>query len=104
MSAAVLTPEAADRLAKLCGMFGSNHDGERAAAALKADQLVRQNGLTWHDVIVMPRHEAPRDHGWRHGILLSRASTETQCEGMRVHPLDAPLGGRTHREAAEMVG
>jgi hypothetical protein len=39
-----------DRLAKLCGMFGSAHAGERAAAAAKADQLVRNLGLTWFDV------------------------------------------------------
>jgi hypothetical protein len=32
-------------------MLGSEHDGERAAAALKADQLVRSRGLTWQQVI-----------------------------------------------------
>jgi hypothetical protein len=40
------------RLAKLCGMLGSAHDGERAAAALKADQLVRAHGLTWGQLLV----------------------------------------------------
>jgi hypothetical protein len=39
------------RLAKLCGMFGSDHDGERATAALKADRLVRALGLTWCEVL-----------------------------------------------------
>jgi hypothetical protein len=48
------TSDEATRLAKLCGMFGSDHDGERAAAAAKADQLVRERGLRWHDVIVIP--------------------------------------------------
>lgn len=43
-----------DRLRKLCGMLGSAHDGERAAAALKADQLLRDSGLTWRDVIRLP--------------------------------------------------
>ena len=47
----MLPATAIDRLVKLCGMFGSAHDGERAAAALKADQLVRNNGCTWSDVI-----------------------------------------------------
>jgi hypothetical protein len=40
-----------ERLAKICGRLGSVHDGERAAAALKADQLVRGLGLTWREVL-----------------------------------------------------
>ena len=40
-----------ERLTKLCGMFGSNHAGERANAAAAADRLVRQAGLTWHDIV-----------------------------------------------------
>ena len=43
--------------AKLCGMFGSAHAGERAAAAAKADQLVRSLGLTWFDVLVPKQNE-----------------------------------------------
>lgn len=48
---AMITQTDATRLAKICGMLGSNHDGERAAAALKADSMVRDLGLTWQDVI-----------------------------------------------------
>jgi hypothetical protein len=51
---ALLDPKVVDRLAKLCGMFGSHHDGERAAAAAMADELVRKAGLTWYDVIRVP--------------------------------------------------
>jgi len=50
----VLDPKATDRLAKLCGMLGSAHDGERAAAAALADRMVSELGLTWHDVISVP--------------------------------------------------
>jgi hypothetical protein len=39
------------RLVKICGVFGSDHDGEVLVAARKADQLVRDLGLTWPDVI-----------------------------------------------------
>lgn len=39
------------RLIKLLGMTGSAHDGEVANAAMAADRLVRQAGLTWHDVL-----------------------------------------------------
>ena len=49
---ALLDPTAAERLAKLCGMFGSHHVGERATAAALADKLVREQGLTWGDVIL----------------------------------------------------
>jgi hypothetical protein len=48
---AVLDP---DRLRKLCGMFGSDHDGEVSNAARMADKLVRAAGLTWADVIAAP--------------------------------------------------
>jgi hypothetical protein len=46
-----LDPRSIERLVKLLGMLGSNHDGERAAAALKANALVREHGLVWSDVI-----------------------------------------------------
>jgi hypothetical protein len=39
------TPAELGRLAKICGMFGSDHAGERAAAAMQAA------GLTWADVL-----------------------------------------------------
>lgn len=40
-----------ERLAKLCGLFGSDHAGERANAAACADRLVRQAGLRWPDIL-----------------------------------------------------
>ncbi len=48
------------KLAKILGMLGSDHDGERAAAALKADHFVKQAGLTW-EAIVSP-NRAPKPH------------------------------------------
>jgi hypothetical protein len=59
MTTAVLTAIDADRLIKLLGMLGSRHDGERASAALMADRLVREHGLTWSDVIVVPTPDRP---------------------------------------------
>jgi len=41
-----------DRFRKLCGMLGSEHEGERHAAALKATQMLRDAGYTWQDVWV----------------------------------------------------
>lgn len=38
------------RFTKILGMLGSSHDGERAAAALKATELLRSAGKSWSDV------------------------------------------------------
>jgi hypothetical protein len=52
MTAVVMLPPAdRDKLAKLLGMLGSDHPGERDNAAVAADRLVRQRGLTWPDVL-----------------------------------------------------
>jgi hypothetical protein len=57
-----LTIRPARKLARICGMFGSAHAGERAAAALVADRMVRDHGLTWGQVITAARsHEPPPD-------------------------------------------
>ena len=49
--------QSTDKLARICGLFGSDHDGERASAAAMADKIVRARGLTWSDVLtsVQPR-------------------------------------------------
>jgi hypothetical protein len=41
-----------DRLVKLLGMLGSAYAGERAAAGLKAAELVRSLNMTWHEIIL----------------------------------------------------
>ena len=46
-----LPPEAKNWLVKICGMFGSTHAGERAAAALKAHNLLAEHGADWADVL-----------------------------------------------------
>jgi len=46
-----LHPADLDRLARIAGMFGSDHDGERASAALKADQLLRSRGVSWAELV-----------------------------------------------------
>ena len=59
---ALLDPQTADKLTKLCGMFGSAHIGERASAAAMADKIVRGRGLTWGEVIAaVPEPSADDD-------------------------------------------
>jgi hypothetical protein len=59
-----------DKLVKILRMFGSNHDGEVAAAARRAHQLVKSRSLDWDDLIIAiggggrqeqarPRYERP---------------------------------------------
>ncbi len=49
------------RLAKLCGMFGSDHAGERANAAETADRLVKEAGLLWWPDVITPAAPTPPD-------------------------------------------
>lgn len=42
--------DALAHLRKLCGLLGSEHDGERATAARKATEFLRTQGLTWQDI------------------------------------------------------
>lgn len=67
MMAAILPPGAQDRLIKLAGLLGSDFDGERSNAAAAATRLLRDNGLTWRDLLTpaLPRPRAPVPTGWR---------------------------------------
>jgi hypothetical protein len=87
-----LAPAILGRLARVCGLLGSDHIGERAAAAAQADRIVRAAGLTWPDILSPPntstakvrkRHRAgptpgeilarhgERLTGWERGFLTS---------------------------------
>jgi hypothetical protein len=44
-----------ERLAKLLGLLGSDHQGERDAAGLAAHRLVVERGLVWADVVCLPQ-------------------------------------------------
>jgi hypothetical protein len=65
-AAASLTPAFADKLVKVLGMLGSDHDGEVAAAGRRADAMIKGAGLSWGDVIARAtrRSEQPQRR-WR---------------------------------------
>jgi hypothetical protein len=53
-------------------MLGSDHDGERAAAGLKAHEFLKGHGLTWRDVIAVPFAVAqPQDQPPRWRVKLA---------------------------------
>lgn len=54
-----MTPAIRQRLVQLLGMCGIEFDGERAAAALAADRLRHQLGLTWDDLVAPANATAP---------------------------------------------
>ena len=56
-----LAPADRNKLARVLGLLGSPHPGERDAAALAADRLVRGRGLNWADVL--GGAETSRRHG-----------------------------------------
>lgn len=62
-----LPAEARTRLARLLGMLGSDHAGERDNAATAAHRLVQQHGLTWRQVVEPPPIEKrlPELGTWR---------------------------------------
>ena len=61
-----LPAPARDRLAKLLGLLGSSHSGERDAAALAANRLLQQHNLTWQDMFsVKPEGCQPPEWNWR---------------------------------------
>ena len=79
-------------------MLGSEHDGERAAAAAKADAFVRSLGLSWGDVIgppIVPDH-VPRIRSWR------AADTDWQRMAQFCHARRWSLSQR-EREFVELV-
>jgi len=47
------------RLARVCGLFGSEHDGEALAAARQAEKIRKKVGLTWEELLVpFPRQRS----------------------------------------------
>jgi hypothetical protein len=73
-----------DRLGKLLGMLGSDHDGEVVNAARAADRLVRASGLRWPDIAMPAPPGSPRDPI---EFCLSRHAVLTAWESQFLHSL-----------------
>ena len=73
-----LDPHNAERLSKILGLLGSDHDGEVLAAARKANEFLRSLRLTWRDVIAMPAPD------WRH-IAQSRTGASFNTSRIRFY-------------------
>jgi hypothetical protein len=53
------------RIAKIAGRFGSDFEGERAAAALLASRILRDNGATWSEVLAPSLNPSPAPRATR---------------------------------------
>ncbi len=89
---APLSPAERTRLVGILGMLGSDHDGERAAAAALASRLVRDKGLTWDTLILgsvgqqggsKPSGDPGTGPGWRAALAFcqrhQRALSDWEC-------------------------
>jgi hypothetical protein len=69
-----ISPAERIKLARILGMLGSEHDGERASAALAAERLRAKTGQSWSSLLAAespPRlsHDVPAgDADWRRQI------------------------------------
>ena len=69
------------RLAKLLGMLGSDHAGERASAGAAAHRLIKSLGSTWQQILAPPPPPPPPDL-WKTVLIqaLSQAASLTPIE------------------------
>ena len=76
-----LPPATATRLAKVCGLLGSDHDGERASAAYQATKILRAAGMTWADIVAPARPAAPPPRSPNYGPPHAAAATAALQQG-----------------------
>jgi hypothetical protein len=82
-----LDKQTAARLARICGMFGSNHAGERASAAAMADSMVRQLGMTWPDVISSSTTTSSSSSTWSTASSRARPCPQSDCSDLSIKEL-----------------
>jgi hypothetical protein len=59
-----MTPAERAKLARILGMLGSEHAGERASAALQAEAFRKRHGMTWEEMLARPPVEAVMESVW----------------------------------------
>jgi hypothetical protein len=114
MSCLALPPPAADRLAKLCGLLGSDYEGERATAAAAATRLLRHHGLTWDQLVrcstaplpsvLRPATagRGPADHRTRALVALRQAHRLNGWELAFLHSIAGRPGPLSPKQAATL--
>ena len=102
-----LNPAVATKLAKVCGLLGSDHDGERSTAAWHATKLLQAQGMTWADVFApalpppQPTLHAPHVAAVQWALQFPDRLTAWECRFL------ADIGRRTRlttKQAAKLDG
>jgi hypothetical protein len=84
-AAVALAPKAAERLAKIAGLLGSDQPGEVCNAASAATRLLHDNGMTWEAFILRRAEDAaaaarspqaPPQAGWRGAVAACQTRPE----------------------------
>jgi hypothetical protein len=91
------------KLARILGMLGSDHGGERANAAELADRMIHDAGMTWSDFIGAARRadeatEAARQLLLENDALRAAAAEAAANGGAPWLDIGAAIGN--HRRAA----
>jgi hypothetical protein len=92
-----------DRLVRVLGMLGSEHMGERAAAAAKADELVRAAGITWSDIVVPASLEPLQGRVWREQTRELLAAGRCRLAKWCALPWGAEAAPHRRRHAARVT-
>jgi len=71
------------RLVRVLGLLGSDSDGERATAALKAERLRVEMGMSWAELL-MPPGPAPHAHGRSSYGVDERAAAEARMRQLKA--------------------
>ena len=107
-----LDPSSAAKLAKVCGMLGSEHDGERSAAATAATRILHDHGVTWSDLVTVaaatsarsdPGPAAALPQEIARQILLGRRHLLSPWEVRFVENLARWRGRVTPKQAARLT-
>lgn len=70
-----------NRLSKICGLFSSAFEGERANAAALADRFLRERGLGWLDILPVPLPSpTSTSPAWRQVVAACRARPDLLTE------------------------
>ncbi len=67
------------RVAAICELFSSEHESEHATAARLANNLVREAGLRWCDLLTVPTTQSK--HSIRHQQSHTRCHVPARKEG-----------------------
>lgn len=100
------------KLNRILGMLGSDHAGERAAAALAADRLVKSMGTSWWGLIgtdpaprrsalpntIVTRHELGVDHARAAESRIRQLRTENDLLKKEIASLRNRLSTLTAQE------